>query len=108
MPPANPNNVQQLDDTGGLQAWFQSLPLVTRCWFGGALVTTCAANFGLISPMQLIYMWDNIWEKFEVWRFATPFLFIGKFDFNTLMALYMLQSFSQRYETEVSSPALVE
>lgn len=100
MPPANANNVQQLDDTGGPQAWFQSLPLVTRYWFGGALATTCAANFGLISPMQLIYMWDNIWEKFEVWRFVSPFLFIGKFDFNTLMALYMLQSFSQRYETE--------
>ena len=98
MPPAN--NVQGIDDTGGPQAWFQSLPLVTRYWFGAALVTTCAGNFNFVSPMKLIYIWDNIWENFEVWRFLTPFLFVGKFDFNTLMALYMLQSFSQRYETE--------
>lgn len=98
MPPAN--NVQQIDDTGGPQAWFQSLPFVTRYWFGAALITTCAGNFGLVSPMKLIYIWDNIWDNFEVWRFLTPFLFVGKFDFNTLMALYMLQNFSQRYETE--------
>jgi len=98
MPPAN--NVQQIDDTGGPQAWFKSLPLVTRYWFGAALLTTCAGNFGFVSPMKLVYVWDNIWDDFEIWRFLTPFLFVGKFDFNTLMALYMLQSFSQRYETE--------
>lgn len=98
MPPAN--NIQQIDDTGGPQAWFQSLPLVTRYWFGAALLTTCAGNFGFIAPMKLIYIWDDIWDNFEIWRFLTPFLFVGKFDFNTLMALYMLQSFSQRYETE--------
>ncbi|KAL3768272.1 hypothetical protein ACHAWO_012382 [Cyclotella atomus] len=97
MPAAN---VQQLGDTGGPQAWFQSLPLVTRYWFGAALLTTCGANFGFFSPMKLIYIWDNIWENFEIWRFVTPFLFVGKFDFNTLFALYMLCSFSQRYETE--------
>ena len=97
MPPVN---LQQIDDTGGPQAWFQSLPLVTRYWFGAALITTCAGNFGFVSPMKLIYIWDNVWDNFEIWRFLTPFLFVGKFDFNTLMALYMLQSFSQRYETE--------
>lgn len=97
MPPAN---VQQLGDTGGPQDWFQSLPLVTRYWFGAALLTTCGANFGFFSPMKLIYIWDNVWENFEIWRFVTPFLFVGKFDFNTLFALYMLCSFSQRYETE--------
>ncbi|KAL7483577.1 hypothetical protein ACHAW6_009208 [Cyclotella cf. meneghiniana] len=94
------NNVQQLGDTGGPQAWFQSLPLVTRYWFGSALLVTCAANFGFFSPMKLIFLWDSIWDDFEVWRFVTPFMFVGKFDFNTLFALYMLCSFSQRYETE--------
>lgn len=98
MPPAN--NVQGADDTGGPQDWFKSLPLVTRYWFGGALLATCAGNFGFVSVMKLIYSWDNIWQNFEIWRFLTPFLFIGKFDFNTLMALYMLQTYSQRYETE--------
>lgn len=89
-----------LSSSFSFQAWFQSLPLVTRYWFGAALITTCAGNFGFVSPMKLIYIWDNVFENFEIWRFLTPFLFVGKFDFNTLMALYMLQSFSQRYETE--------
>ena len=95
------NNVQQIGDTGnGPQAWFQSLPIVTRYWFGAALLTTCGANFGFFSPIKLLYIWENIWDNFEIWRFVTPFLFVGKFDFNTLMALYMLCSFSQRYEGE--------
>jgi len=63
-------------------------------------MTTCAGNFGFVSPMKLIFIWDNIWDNFEIWRFLTPFLYVGKFEFNTLMALYMLQSFSNRYETE--------
>lgn len=93
--------VQQLGETGGgPQDWFQSLPLVTRYWFGAALLTTCGGNFGFFSVMKLLYSWDNIWENFEIWRFVSPFLFVGKFDFNTLFALYMLCSFSQRYETE--------
>lgn len=98
MPPAN--NVQGVDDGGGPQAWFQSLPVVTRYWFGAALLTTCAANFGFVDPMKLIYVWDNVWNDFQIWRFISPFLFVGKFDFQTLFALYMLCSFSQRYESE--------
>ena len=98
MPPAA--NVQGLDDTGGPQAWFHSLPLVTKYWFGAALITTIAGNFGFVNIMKLIFHWDSVSQNFELWRFVTPFLFVGKFDFNTLMALYMLQSFSQRYELE--------
>lgn len=71
-----------------------------RCFRPGALLATCAGNFGFISVMKLIYVWDDIWTNFAIWRLLTPFLFVGKFDFNTLMCLYMLQSFSQRYETE--------
>ena len=71
-----------------------------HCRRPGALLATCAGNFGFISVMKLIYVWDDIWTNFAIWRLLTPFLFVGKFDFNTLMCLYMLQSFSQRYETE--------
>jgi len=97
MPAGNANT---LDDTGGPQAWFQSLPVVTRYWFGAALITTLAGNFGLVSIMKLIFIWDNVWENFEIWRFLTPFLYVGPFKLPTLMVLYMLQNFSQRYETE--------
>jgi len=95
-----PNNVQTADDGGGPQAWLKSLPLVTRFWFGGALLSTCAGNFGFISVLKMIWMWDDVWDNFAIWRCVTSFLYIGKFDFSTLMCLYMLQNFSQRYETE--------
>lgn len=95
-----PANANTLDDTGGPQAWFQSLPLVTRYWFGAALITTLAGNFKLVSVGKLIFHWDSIWDNFEIWRFLTPFLYVGPFKLPTLMVLYMLQSFSNRYETE--------
>ena len=85
----------------GIGDWCQPVQISSlRCCFPGALLATCAGNFGFISVMKLIYVWDDIWSNFAIWRLLTPFLFVGKFDFNTLMCLYMLQSFSQRYETE--------
>ena len=54
----------------------------------------------MISPMKLVYFWDSIWTDFEIWRFLTAFLYIGQFSFPTLITLYMLQSYSQRYEME--------
>eukprot|EP00985_Skeletonema_marinoi_P020052 scaffold11726_cov125-Skeletonema_marinoi.AAC.1 len=103
MPPprhGGQGNVRQMDDTGGPQAWFESLPVITRYWFGGALAVTVMCNFGFLPIMKMVWTWDRVWENFEIWRFLTPFLFVGKFDFNTLMALYMLQSYSNRYEME--------
>jgi len=81
------------------QQWFMSLPFVTRAWFGGALITTCAANFSIISPMKLIWRFDLLKDNFEIWRLITPFLFVGKFDINTLFGLYMIYQFSKQYES---------
>ena len=64
MPPAA--NVQGLDDTGGPQAWFHSLPLVTKYWFGAALITTIAGNFGFVNVMKLIFDWDSVYQNFEL------------------------------------------
>ena len=50
--------------------------------------------------MKLIYIWDDIWTNFAIWRLLTPFLFVGEFDLITATSREMLQSFSQRYETD--------
>ncbi|KAL9188624.1 hypothetical protein ACHAXT_007002 [Thalassiosira profunda] len=99
MPP-NQGNINQLDDGGGPQAWLRSLPVITRYWFCGALFVTVAGNFGLLPVRKLLFLWEPIKDDFQVWRLLTPFLFVGKFDFSTLMCLFMIQSQSQRYELE--------
>lgn len=91
-------NVGGVGDAIGPQDWFQSLPYVTRMWFGASLIITVATNFGIFSPMQMIFIWPAIYNKFELWRLATSFLFVGSFDFGTLIAFYLLVQFSKQYE----------
>ena len=82
-----------------LQQWFKSLPIITRVWFGTTMVLTLAGNFGFLSPYYYVFKWGNIVSKFEVWRVATCFCYAGGFDFNTLIAMYTLVTFSKNYET---------
>merc|ERR1719203_1019498 len=81
-----------------MQAWFRSQPIVTRTWFALSLILTCAGNFGVINIMSLVYNWTSISSKFELWRFLTPFCYVGKFDLSTVFGLYMLVNFSKQYE----------
>mmetsp|Transcript_18624 Transcript_18624/g.26280 ORF Transcript_18624/g.26280 Transcript_18624/m.26280 type:complete len:297 (-) Transcript_18624:148-1038(-) len=98
MPVARGGNVANLDDVGGPEAWFKSLPFVTQVWFGATLFLTLTANFGLFSPYKLFFIWGAVKDQFEAWRLATAFCYAGPFKFNTLITLYMLVNFSRQYE----------
>jgi hypothetical protein len=91
-------NVGGVGDAVGPQAYFQSLPIMTQYWLGATMLVTVGTNFGLVSPMQVIFSWPAITHNFELWRFATCFLYAGAFDFNTLISVYMLVQFSKQYE----------
>ena len=96
MPPAN--QAAGMNDTPGISDWFNSLPLITRYWFGAAGGLTLAGNFGIVSPYMLIYDFASVKGSFHVWRLLTSFLYVGSFSINTLMGLYMLYQFSKQYE----------
>jgi len=100
MPVAAPaDNVQGVGEPAGPKQMFDALPIITRAWFGITLMLTLAGNFGILSPYYYVFKWDDIIGKFEVWRFATCFCYAGGFDFNTLIAMYTLVTFSKNYET---------
>lgn len=63
------------------------------------MVVTLSVNFGVISPYQIMWSWPDVRQSLEVWRFLTPFCFAGPFEFNTLIACYMLVQFSKQYES---------
>ena len=77
--------------------WFKALPIITRCWFGGALLSTVAVGLGVVNPMKLVFI-PSLITKGEIWRLFTPFLFLGGFGFPTCINLYLLQQYSNRYE----------
>lgn len=49
-----------------LQAWWDSLPPVTRVLFAGGFVTTLAANFGLVAAFYLTHDLSRVVYSFEV------------------------------------------
>lgn len=96
--PRNVQNVGDINNPPGPEAWFKSLPIITRYWFGATFATTLAVNFKIISVGQVFYDWSLVMNKLELWRVLSSFLYIGSFEFNTLIALMLLVQFSQRYE----------
>ncbi|CAM9897029.1 unnamed protein product [Heterosigma akashiwo] len=80
------------------QDWYNSLPIITRYWFTGTICTTVLVNFGALSPAYIVLNFPLIWKKFQFWRLASHFFFAGKFSFPTLISMFMLVQYSQRYE----------
>jgi Derlin-2/3 len=91
-------NAAQVNDTPGMDAWFRSLPLVTRYWLGASVVCTLGVNFGIINGHYIPFFWDNVQSKFELWRLLSCFLYVGGFSFGTLVSFLLLYQFSERYE----------
>lgn len=82
----------------GPDAWFRSLPFVTRYFLGVTVALTLAVNFEVFPGMHVPFAWTLVKSKFELWRLFTCFFYAGGFSFNMLIKLYMLVTFSQQYE----------
>ena len=80
------------------QEWFNALPFLTRYWFGLTVVVTLSVNFGILSGYLIVWNWDMLKSQFQFWRILTPYCYAGPFDFDTLIAVYMLVQFSKQYE----------
>lgn len=62
------------------------------------MVVTLSGNFGIVSPRNFIFNLDAIKDNFQVWRFLTCFCYVGSFEVNTLISMYLLVQFSKQYE----------
>lgn len=80
------------------QEWFRELGFVTKFFLVSTLFTGICVSFGIMQGTTFIFYWPNIWNKFELWRLVTPFVFAGSFSFQYAMHLYVLYQNSVRYE----------
>lgn len=48
--------------------------------------------------MNFVFNLNAIKDGFQIWRVLTCFCYIGSFEFNTLISLYLLVQFSKQYE----------
>jgi hypothetical protein len=86
-----------------LQQWFKNLPVITRYWFGLALLVTISGNLQIVNPWKFLFDFRAIKNDFEIWRVLTCFCYAGPFEFPTQITLYLLFTFSQQYEKGAST-----
>ena len=50
---------------GDLGQWFQSLPPMTRYWFGGTIAFSLLGRFGLLNPRWLVLVYEYVFHNFS-------------------------------------------
>ncbi|KAH9422038.1 Derlin-2 [Dermatophagoides pteronyssinus] len=65
-----------------LLQFYMSMPPVTRAYTTACVLTTLAVQLELVSPFQLYFNPNLIFQKFQIWRLLTTFLFHGPLGFS--------------------------
>lgn len=64
------------------QQEYMQMPVVTRTYASACVVTTLAVQLELITPFQLYFNPELIFQRYQLWRLITNFLFFGTIGFN--------------------------
>ncbi|KAJ0410936.1 hypothetical protein ATCC90586_004289 [Pythium insidiosum] len=83
-----------------IEAWYYSMPQITRFYLSVCFLSTALSSLGFINPRSLYLSFDLIWERFQLWRLMTNFMFLGNFSFPFLMQLMILNNYSSRLEED--------
>jgi len=74
--------------------WYASLPTVSKFWFTACALTTVGYHANVVRVDALHCAWPLIIDKFQVWRLATNFVFLGKFSMSFAIRLMMLINYA--------------
>ncbi|RKP09717.1 Der1-like family-domain-containing protein [Thamnocephalis sphaerospora] len=85
-------------DNTSIQAWYASIPRITRALFTTSVVVPLVGKLGLVSPYSLLLLWSDVVGRLQIWRLATTFFFAQP-GFGLMMNLYMLYRYSGDLET---------
>jgi len=86
--------------------WYNSIPQITRYWFTCATVVPLLGRFGLISPGFTYLDWDLFFNRFQLWRPITAFIYYPltpQTGFHWLLMIYFLYIYSKSIESTVFS-----
>eukprot|EP01040_Poterioochromonas_malhamensis_P000012 gene12-12_t len=78
--------------------WFRNVPPVTKFFTVATLILAALTTFRIISPDKMILIWPEVFERFQVWRLLSSFLYAGSFSFNFVMHIFVLYENFRRYE----------
>jgi len=80
------------------EAWFKALPPITRVGLVTIFSVTCLSQVDILDPRLIIFDWQLVYRKLQVWRILTSMLFFGGFSFGFVFQMYFFTSFSTKLE----------
>ncbi len=83
-----------------MEAWWRSIPPITRTWVTAVALIAVAARVGALSPGVLAYDPALVVRKFHVWRLVSPFFWFGRPSMGWLFQMMMLHNFGARLEAD--------
>jgi len=78
--------------------WYFEIPIVSRTYFTLAFLTTACCALEIVSPLTLYFNYKLIFEKGQVWRLVTNFMFFGMISLDFLFHLYFLVRYCRLLE----------
>ncbi|KAJ0395721.1 hypothetical protein P43SY_006369 [Pythium insidiosum] len=78
--------------------WYHEIPIVSRLFLTGAVLTTTACALDLVSPFSLYFNFNLIFLKGQVWRLLSSFLFFGTFSLDFVFHMYFVFRYTRLLE----------
>eukprot|EP01038_Epipyxis_sp_PR26KG_P009695 gene9695-13049_t len=90
--------VAQVGQGDSLRDWFNSVPIITKFFLLSTILSGALLSFNIISSSSMVFLWELVRYKFQIWRLLTCFIYAGPFSFNFAMHTYVLYENCRRYE----------
>ncbi len=62
-----------------IEEWYANMPIVTKAYMTAAVCTTLAIHLELVNLLLLYLNFGLVYDRLELWRLFTNFLFFGHF-----------------------------
>ncbi|XP_021894932.1 derlin-1 isoform X2 [Carica papaya] len=78
--------------------FYNSLPPITKAYGTACLLTTIVCQLGIVHPLYIALIYEDVFSHFQVWRLITNFFFLGKFSINFGIRLLMIARYGVQLE----------
>jgi len=77
---------------------YLEIPLITRVYLTGSMLTTAACSLELVSPFSLYFNMRLVFIRMQVWRLFTNFFFFGSISLDFFFHMFFLVRYCRMLE----------
>eukprot|EP00803_Ostreobium_quekettii_P011107 evm.model.scf_344.4 EVM.evm.TU.scf_344.4 scf_344:45187-52607(-) len=81
-----------------VEEWYSQLPIVTKSYVTLSFLTTAGCALEVITPFNVYFNARLIFQKLEIWRLLTSFLYFGGLGLDFMFHMFFLLKYSKLLE----------